>query len=109
MFRSIAFVMLWLLGQSGAWGENGLIDPMRPPSAAEQTRSTPSGPRWRLNAILVSPERRLAMINDRLIGIGGVIDGARVKSIHGNAVELDVNGQSVVLHPGTYHVRRGQQ
>lgn len=85
-----------------------VVDPMRPPSHAPAPRvsNTREGPRWSLSAILVSPERRLVMINNRLVGVGGIIDGARVKSIHSNSVELELGGESVFLRPGTRNVRQ---
>src|SRR5688500_2435593 len=56
-------------------------DPMRPPSSGGGgTTHNAADPRWTVTGILISPERRLAMINDRLIGIGEKVDGASVRN-----------------------------
>jgi hypothetical protein len=82
-------------------------DPMRPPQAAAAAgeRRTDQ-PRWRVSGILVSPGRRLAMINDRLIGVGEQVDGARVRNIYGDSVELDIDGRPVILRPLTGSFKR---
>ena len=80
---------------------------MRPPTAGERTSSTNSkAPRWEVTAILVSSGRRLAMVNNRLLGVGATVDGARVKAIYGNAVELDIGDRALVIRPAVPSVRR---
>lgn len=84
-----------------------MSDPMRPPrSAANVVERQTNQPRWNLTGILVSPERKLAMINNQLIGVGGQVDGARVRNIYGNSVELDIGGHSIVLRPLAGSLRR---
>jgi hypothetical protein len=84
-----------------------MSDPMRPPTGAAVERVS-SEPRWKVTGILISSERRLAMINDRLIAVGGKVDGARVRNINSNSVELDIDGRSVVLRPVTAPLRRDE-
>src|SRR5687767_571153 len=79
-------VLVWLA--PAAYAED-ISDPMRPVYRGSGVQKA-SGGRWVVTGILISPERRLAMINDRLIGVGEKVDGARVKTIRGNGVELDV-------------------
>lgn len=102
---SIYVVALVLLAQPAL--ADDMSDPMRPPQgpAYAGERATDE-PRWKLTGILVSPERKLAMINNQLIGVGGKVDGARVRNIYGNSVELDIGGQSIVLRPLARSVRR---
>lgn len=81
---------------------------MRPPHGAPAAQRNTAEPRWHLTGILVSTGRKLAMINDRLIGVGEKVDGARVRNIHGNSVELDIDGRLVVLRPVAASLRRNE-
>ncbi len=91
---------------STAVSADTMSDPMRPPQSGESVPQHATGdPRWMVTGILVSPERRLAMINNRLIGVGDSVDGARVRNIYGNGVELDIGGRSIVLRPVTGSIR----
>lgn len=94
-----------LVFPSAAAAEN-MSDPMRPPMSGAAVERNSGEPRWQVTGILISPERRLAMINNRLIGVGERVDGARVRSILSNSVELDIDGRSVVLRPVAGSVRR---
>lgn len=86
-----------------------LSDPMRPPSVRHAASVNTNAPRWEVTAILVSAGRRLAMVNNRLLGVGGRVDGARIKAIYGNAVELDVGeDRALVIRPAVPSVRRTQ-
>jgi MSHA biogenesis protein MshK len=87
-----------------------MSDPMQPLfSGSGGVAQKASGARWVVTGILISPERRLAMINDRLIGIGEKVDGARVRAIRGNGVELDVNGRLIFLKHETDSVRLSEK
>ena len=90
--------------------EKNIIDPMRPPGQSSiKVYSSSSVVSWRLSAVLISPERRLAMINNKLVGIGGKINGAKVKAIHSHAVELEVGGgECLLLKPANYSIRRAR-
>jgi hypothetical protein len=85
-----------------------LADPMRPPSVSGNVAKSKGSkaPRWEVTAILVSSGRRLAMVNDQLLGVGGLVDGARIKAIYGNAVELDIEGRAMVIRPAVPSVRQ---
>lgn len=77
-----------------------LQDPTRPPTQAAASVSSPttsSGPRWVLTSMLVSPERRTAVINDQVVGIGDRVGGARVMDIQADAVRLRAEGREVTL------------
>jgi hypothetical protein len=98
-----------LLPLAGAYAVE-MIDPMRPPVfSTAQTKTESAAPKWEVTGILISPERRLAMINNRLFGVGEKVDGARVKAIQSDSVELDVSGKSVYLKPVTRSLRRANE
>ncbi len=65
-------------------------DPTRPPGLrAPAGGGAPAArPRWQLNATLISPERRSAMINGRTVVVGDRINGARVLAIQPAMVRL---------------------
>lgn len=50
-----------------------------------------------LNAIIIDEERRIAIINDEILGVGDVILGARVESIVKSRVVLKLGGRVVAL------------
>lgn len=102
-----SMVLLPLLG----FAEQSIVDPMRPPGqSAVSVRVQPGDrPQWQLTQILVSPERRLALINDRLVSVGEKINGAKVTAISSHAVELLVEGRRVVIRPAIHSVRRVRQ
>jgi len=78
-----------------------LEDPTRPPTTAAavavQANTPGNNPRWVLTSTLVSPQRRTAVINGRLLAIGERIDGARVTEIQADSVRLRVDGREVSL------------
>lgn len=79
-----------------------LNDPTRPPSVGKVTASSGStkrakGPRWVLSSTLVSPQRRSAVINDRVVAKGDKVDGALVLAIEPNKVRLRARGRELTL------------
>lgn len=77
-------------------------DPTRPPApdeirawrdkASGQTRST-----WQLESILISEQRRVAVINGRTVSVGDTVDQARVMAIAPGSVSLEAEGETVEL------------
>lgn len=67
-----------------------LSDPMRPPqiSAAELPLASAQGPASRLQSVLISPARRLAVIDGRVVALGGQVGGATVVAISETEVVL---------------------
>ena len=105
--KTIYVALLLLLAP--AVSAETMSDPMRPPqSGAAVTPRNVGDPRWQVTGILVSSGRKLAMINDRLIGVGDKVDGARVRNIYGSSVELDIGGQLLVLRPVAASLRRNE-
>lgn len=99
-------LLISLLTPLASVGEQRMVDPMRPPSGKTSILVNKPASKWVLTAILVSPERRLAMINNRLVAVGDRIGGAKVREIRGSLVELEVDGRKMWITPRTYPVRR---
>jgi len=71
-----------------------LGDPMRPSHVAPESSGTESrGPSWVVESIIVSPARRLATINGRVVGIDDWVGGARVTEILPYEVRLEYKGE----------------
>lgn len=80
----------WLLPAQLA--ATGLPDPTRPPSrhAGKHVSSPVSeASQWHLTMTRISGNDRVAVINDRLVSVGGRVDGARVLAIRPAAVLLE--------------------
>jgi hypothetical protein len=75
-------------------------DPMQPSWLRKRTRSqaTPvTRTRFSVDTIVVSPQRRVAVINGRSVGVGDKVNGARVLDIEPNRVTLDVDGRKLTI------------
>lgn len=77
------------------------VDPMRPPvSGLSRVVERPAidESRWQLNLIKDRDGMRIAMINGRLVREGGLVEGARVRSIGERQVLLQLkNGRMLKL------------
>jgi len=80
-------------------GEATLPDPMQPPQveAASTAKERKPHPSWRLQSILVSPARRVAIINGHRLTTGERVGGARLVSIHPDHVILNYQGRNLEL------------
>jgi hypothetical protein len=90
VFRTILIVNLYALTVCLAWAGP---DPMRPPVLPETTPSVQEDvepTHWQLNLIRRSGEERVALLNGRLLKVGGSIDGARVTAIEEHKVTLQL-------------------
>lgn len=105
--RAVSASVLLVLPLVSIVQAQNIADPMRPPGRSA-IRVVPDGSAsWKLTAILVSPQRRLAVINNRLVEVGNRVSGARVKAISNYAVELELSGgERLLLKPANYRVRR---
>jgi MSHA biogenesis protein MshK len=95
-------VLVVAAASQAAAAQAGLPDPTRPPtgSADEAVRAggTHDGkPAHRLQSVLISPDRKLAVIDGRTVPLGGRIDDALVVAITENGVTLRRAGQTEVL------------
>lgn len=75
-------------------------DPMRPDTLRQVSARTTAV--YRVNAIIVSDERRIAIVNGRRVGVGDAVGTAQVVSITRSEVILDVDGsrQSLSVSQG---------
>ena len=112
--RTLACVaMLAVVCGPAAGGE--LRDPTRPSYLPAETASrTASAPSWRLESIIVSANRRLAVINGRVVGVNDRINAARIVEILPYEVHLEYKGEirrislvpTRVKHPATSMVKK---
>jgi hypothetical protein len=80
--------LLCLAGASAAIAQS-LRDPTRPPFGSGKSvpvKFYSSG--WNLQSVLISPERRYAIINNEIVAIGGSIGGAELVAIAAERVTL---------------------
>ena len=76
-----------------------LRDPTRPPAAGAKAvagKAEQSG--WILQSVLISPERRYAIINNEVVPVGGSIAGAELVAIAEERVTLRTREGLRVLH-----------
>jgi hypothetical protein len=100
---SAAVVALALAGTAGAT-QAQLADPTRPPAAVAPHAGTDGagagGPR--LQSVLISSTRKLAVIDGVTVPLGGKFDGATVAAIAETEVKLRYGEgvQTLKLYPG---------
>ena len=112
MAKRLSLLICWTSLTVGAWSlahsasaQSALVDPTRPPSMAaaggrggapEQAASQ------RLQSILISPTRRLAVIDGRTVTEGSRIDAATVVQIAETRVTLRQGAElmTLELYPG---------
>lgn len=97
-------------GAMSAPGVNPGMDPFRPFPAVETiTPDTAAGiVKLRLSAVLISPYRRQAVVNNRLVAVGDRINGVRILEIDPRGVLVLRRGERLwlqlirgrVLRPG---------
>ena len=98
---------------SAAAAQAALPDPTRPPAAASaEDRVTPAGREGaksapRVQSVLISSERKIAVIDGRTVALGGRIDGALVVAITETGVTLRRGEHTEVLplHAGVQKKR----
>ena len=75
-----------------------LDDPTRPANIANATSSaTAVTSSWDLSSILVSPQRRVAIINGKTVKSGETLAGAKVLMINKTSVKLKSRGEIILL------------
>ncbi|GAB4393321.1 MAG: hypothetical protein Tsb005_11070 [Gammaproteobacteria bacterium] len=76
-----------------SWGQ--LRDPTRPPTGPIQSRRTTDG--LHLSTIIVAKDRRLAIINNKLVRPGDMVDGVKVLHIYNTTVHVQRGDKVIVL------------
>lgn len=109
MFRPwLALLLMSAAAAAGA--QPGLGDPTRPTSLSEPQESTRAAqmPRWRLQSTLIADDRRVAVINGRIVSVGERIEGATLLEVRSDGVTLQQDGQRLNLRlPGRIEVKSG--
>jgi MSHA biogenesis protein MshK len=93
-------IALGLAAASSAFAQ-GLSDPTRPPSDSASVQNPPDQAS-RLQSVLISPGRKLAVIDGLTVTVGERVGDARVVAISPAQVVLQRGGayQTLKLHPG---------
>ncbi len=106
--RSVIIIAFMSIYAAFVNAEKGVSDPMKPPVNYVKNKKASSNNKtyWHLSAILVSAERKLAMINNKLLAVGERVNGAKVKAIYANRVELDVDGEIIIVNPPVKMLRK---
>lgn len=97
-------IALALLASSAALAQGPpgtMRDPMRPPSASHEVVRSEAPPS-RLQSVLISPGRKLAVIDGQTVALGARLGDATVVAIAPARVILQTGGtyQTLKLHPG---------
>lgn len=103
LFSSVSSVLLCALcvsifAEEFTYDSHGKKDPFSPPviSAVEKA-GTEVLAGVRLEGIIWDEKKPIAVINDKVVGIGDEISGAKIIDIRQNEVIFDVNGQMVTV------------
>ena len=77
-----------------------LRDPTRPPSmaSARGVAGRSGQPAWILQSVLISPERRYAIINGEVVKLGGSIAGAELVAVAEERVTLRTQDGLRIVH-----------
>lgn len=106
---AVVCVLVVIFGSRGADAAVALTDPMRPSRLQQNpkvVRSKPLTPKFELSSTLVSPGRRVAVINDRSVTVGDRIGGAKVLGIDTDRARLSYQGRTIAVHLTTRSLRR---
>ncbi len=109
--RRRAAALVLLAAGLGVRADATLRDPTRPPvlAAPAQARAAHAAV-WRLTSTLISPQRRIAVINRRTVEAGQRVDGAVVVWIGPGRARVRHNGREITLHllPGAVKTPAGR-
>lgn len=91
---SLAMLLILLaMAPEAVLADEALRDPTRPYSPVKGFRA--SSPAFVVNAIIISPRRRVAIVNGRRVAVGGSLDGATVIAIEKDHLILDAGGKRI--------------
>jgi MSHA biogenesis protein MshK len=77
------------LGSQAVQAQSGLADPTRPATGGAPALAPVDEGAFALQSTLISPARRVAVINGRSYTVGDRVNGARILAIEPYAVQLD--------------------
>ena len=109
MFLAVA-VLAASFGSAVARAEALLVDPTRPPTVSATEGSGASSGGARLQSVLISPARTVAVIDGKTVPLGGRIGGATLVSVSETGVTLRRGEQLEILklHPNVRRSSAGQ-
>jgi len=100
----IALALILVFAHGSVLSDELLRDPTRPYTAKERSRT--SMPRFVVNAIIISPERRVAIVNGRRVAVGGSLGGATVVAIDKDQVIVEIGGKRITAGLNERAMRR---
>lgn len=99
--RSALFVAAVLVAcRVAAAEELPLRDPMQPYRFVAGPGGVAGAPRFALTAVLISPARRVAIVNGRPYERGETVNGAEIVRIDADAIHLREHGAEIVVPLG---------
>lgn len=102
--RVPVFIAISLLAGAASHANDLLRDPMRP-YVAPVTKATVNV-RFKVNAIFVSDERRVAILNGRRVYQGDQVDGATVTEILADSVRLNYRDKPITARMASSRIRQ---
>jgi len=94
--HSVVMLVLLLAGVPAmCLADEILRDPTRP--YVPYLRGSAAAPRFEVNAIIVSPKRKVAIVNGRRVGIGESVDGATIIAIEQKELVLEQDGKRITV------------
>jgi hypothetical protein len=102
VFRRCALIVAGVLvAATAARAEDAPVrDPMQPYRFAAGPGGSVAAPRFALTAVLISPTRRVAIVNGRPYERGESVSGAEIVRIDADAVHLREHGNELVVPLG---------
>ena len=101
MSRRYAYVVAFAAATAGAQAAEGPVrDPMQPYRYVGSPAGGAAAPRFELTAVLISPTRRVAIVNGKPYERGETVGGAEIVRIESNAVHLREHGSELVVPLG---------
>ena len=103
--NSISKVFLVCMLISLSYSGFAMRDPTRPPDSYlnQQQQETAKKNPFVVSAIIISKERRLAVINGKTVQVDDIVDGATVMKIESDHVRLKVSNLIVTVPIFTQH------
>lgn len=78
------------------WGRDPFID-LSKPKARAVVHNRKQHKLWKLSGIIYNNQSPSAIINQRSVSVGDVIDDATIKEINKKNVKIDLNGKEITL------------
>lgn len=110
MVKQVMILSLFLVGLAcGPLAAEQLGDPLRPPGASSTGARKASQRQvvWTLGAVLISPQRSVAMINGQAVQLGQHISGYRLVKVEQNRVVLQKNQKQIVVRRSGTGLKKG--